>query len=112
MAPDMRDDVKSLRMELMSVVRRHGILPQSLQDTLRPHFETWDQEDIHFSEYPRSKEEEGIIWINIQDIYKNAKECGEEDSVETQWSHAVIQPLITYALKYTPWDSRAKVRAM
>jgi hypothetical protein len=112
MAPDMREDVKSLRRELISVMRHRGILPQSLQDTLRPHLEIWDQEDICFGEYPRSKDKEGIIWINIQDIRNDAQQCSEEDSVETEWRDGVIRPLIKYALKYTPWENRAVVRAV
>jgi hypothetical protein len=112
MAPDMREDVKSLRRELMSVVQRRGILPESIQDTIRTHLESWDQEDINFGEYPRSKEEESIIWTNILDIRNDAQQCGEEDSAEAEWSHSVIRPLIKYALKYTPWNNRTLVRIM
>ena len=112
MALDMREDVKSLRGELMPVVIRRGILPQSLRDTLLPHLETWFQDDALFGEYPRSKEEETMIWMLIQDIRNDARKCGEEDSAETEWSHNVIRPLIKYALKYTPWEDRVQLRFM
>jgi hypothetical protein len=96
----------------MSVVHRHGILPQSLQDTLLPYLETWDQKNVCFGEYPRSKEKESMIWMQIQEIRDEAQQCGEEDRPESEWSHTVIRPLIKYAVKYTPWDDRTMVRVM
>jgi len=71
-APDMREDVRSLRRELMPVVISRGILPQSLRDMLLPHLETWFQDDASFGEYPRSKKEETMIWMLIRDIRNNA----------------------------------------
>jgi len=101
-----------LRQELMLVVIRRGILPQSLRDTLLPHLETWFQDDASFGEYPRSKEEETMIWMLIQDICNDARDCSEQDSAETEWSHNVIRPLIKYALKYTPWEDKVRLRFM
>jgi len=109
MAVDMREDVRSLREELMEAARHRGILPLSLRDTLFKLLKKWDQDDAYFGEYPRSKEEEDNIWMAIQDIRIDAKMCGEQNKPESSWSHEVIRPLIDNALKYTPWQNRVRV---
>jgi len=108
-AADMREDVQSLREELMEAARHRGILPLSLRDTLFKLLKKWDQDDAYFGEYPRSKEEEDIIWIAIQDIRVDAKTCGEQNKPESSWCNEVIRPLIKNALKYTPWQNRVRV---
>jgi hypothetical protein len=90
MALDMREDVKSLRKELRAVMMHRGILPKSLQDTLCLHLDELFHDDVYFGEYPRTKNEETMIWMQIQDIRNDARKCGEEDKAETQWSHDVI----------------------
>jgi signal transduction histidine kinase len=109
MAADMREDVQSLREELMTAARHRGILPLSLRDTLSKLLKKWDQDYAYFGEYPRSKEEENNIWMAIQDIRVNAKMCGEQNKPESSWLHEVIRPLIENAIKYTPWQNRVRV---
>lgn len=108
-AADTREDVQSLRKELIAAARHRGILPPSLRDTLFALLEEWDQDDAYFGEFSRSKEEEDIIWMAVQDIRVDAQECGEDNKPESSWSHEVVRPLIKNALKYTPWQNRIRV---
>jgi len=109
MAADIRKDVQSLREELMAAGRHRGVLPVSLRDTLFPHLDKWDQDNAYFGEFSCSKEEEDSVWMAIQEIRIDAKDCGEENKPEASWSHEVIRPLIKNALKYTPWQNRIKL---
>jgi hypothetical protein len=112
LAPDMREDVKSLRKELRAVTTHRGILPKSLQDTLRLHLDELFHDDAFFGEYPRTKNEETKIWEDIQEIRKDAQTCGEQDRAETEWSHDVIRPLIKSSLRYTAWMENVQLRFM
>jgi hypothetical protein len=70
---DMREDVRSLREGLMTAARHRSILPVSLHDTLHPFLHKWDQDDAYFGEFVRSKEEENMIWVAVQDIRAKAQ---------------------------------------
>jgi hypothetical protein len=96
----------------MAVMMHRGILPKSLQDTLRLHLDELFDDNIYFGEYPRTKNEETMIWTEIQEIRKDAQTCGEQDRAETEWSHDVIRPLIKSSLRYTAWMERVQLRFM
>ena len=83
MVPDMREDISSLREELTAAALHRGSLPLSLRDTLHPHLDKWHQDDAYFGEYPRSKEEENMVWMGVQEIHVSARECGELDTPES-----------------------------
>jgi hypothetical protein len=102
---NLREDVRSLRKELMAAARHHGIFPVSIRDTLYAHLNEWDQDDAYFDDFPRSEKDEDVIWAAVQDLYVKAQRCGELEKPESSWSHEVIRPLIEHALKYTPWQS-------
>jgi hypothetical protein len=112
MVTDMREDVRSLRKDLMKAARHHGILPVSIWDTLCPLLGEWDQNDLLFDQFPRSKKDEDVVWAAILDIYIKAQKCGELDKPESSWSHEVIRPLLEHSLKYTPWQDRVQVEIM
>lgn len=112
MVTDMREDVRSLRKDLMKAARHYGILPVSIRDTLYPLLGEWDQNDLLFDQFPRSKKDEDVVWAAIQDIYIKAQKCGELDKPESSWSHEVIRPLLKHSLKYTPWQDRVQVEIM
>jgi hypothetical protein len=77
-----------------------------------PLLNKWDQDGAYFDEFVRSKEEESMIWVAIQDIRAKSQKCGEQEKSESSWSHEVIRPLIEHALKYTPWQDRVQVEVV